>query len=230
MFLDRCGQLNEALDQPALTTDIIVGFPGETEADFQQTCDVARQAAFSKIHTFPFSPRKGTPAADMADMVTKKEKAARTAELQKIEADSRANYHRSLIGKPLRVLAESSADDRPDIAMGTLDISLYRADLEKLGKIPKALTSDIPFHLDGAHVILFDDVLFTGRTIRAAINSLMDYGRPAGIELAALIDRGCRELPIQADYVGHHHDTTKGDYVRVRLKEFDDEEGIWLLK
>lgn len=122
------------------------------------------------------------------------------------------------------------SDDLPEIAMGTLDISLYRDDFHQLERVPMAVSSDIPFELDGAHVILFDDVLFTGRTIRAAINSLMDYGRPACIELATLIDRGCRELPIQADYVAFRHETTRDDYIRVRLKEFDDEEGIWLLK
>ncbi|MEM7145961.1 MAG: bifunctional pyr operon transcriptional regulator/uracil phosphoribosyltransferase PyrR [Verrucomicrobiota bacterium] len=121
-------------------------------------------------------------------------------------------------------------DERPEIPLGSLDISLYRDDLDNLGTNPSLESSDIPFEVDGAHVILFDDVLFTGRTIRAAIDGLMDYGRPSKIELAVLIDRGNRELPIHADYCGHVLDTTRDEYIRVRFEETDGEEGIWLLK
>lgn len=121
-------------------------------------------------------------------------------------------------------------DEKPDIPLGTFDISLYRDDLDNLGTNPSIESSDIPFEVDGAHIILFDDVLFTGRTIRAAIGGLIDYGRPAKIELAALIDRGNRELPIQPDYCGYAVETTKDQYIRVRFREMDNEEGIWLLK
>jgi pyrimidine operon attenuation protein / uracil phosphoribosyltransferase len=114
------------------------------------------------------------------------------------------------------------------VPFGTLDISLYRDDLAGLGKVPQLRGSQIPFDMDGATVILFDDVLYTGRTIRAALEELMDFGRPARVELAVLLDRGCRELPVQADYVGHVRVTAPGDYVRVRLLETDGEDAVVL--
>lgn len=116
------------------------------------------------------------------------------------------------------------------VPFGTLDISLYRDDLGGLRKVPQLRGSQIPFDVDGATVILFDDVLYTGRTIRAAIEELMDFGRPACIELAVLLDRGCRELPVQANYVGYTHATTTADHVRVRLRETDGEDAVILGK
>lgn len=88
------------------------------------------------------------------------------------------------------------------IPFGTLDISFYRDDFDQIGLHAQVRPSDIPFEVEGSHIILVDDVLYTGRTIRAAINELFDYGRPASIQLAALIDRGGRELPIGPQYVG----------------------------
>lgn len=88
------------------------------------------------------------------------------------------------------------------LPLGTLDVSFYRDDFGQIGLHPQVKPSDIPFKVEGSHIILVDDVLYTGRTIRAAINELFDYGRPASIRLAALIDRGSRELPIAAEYVG----------------------------
>lgn len=114
----------------------------------------------------------------------------------------------------------------PQLDFGTIDIGLYRDDLDNLGVMPTIQGSDIPFAMDDAIIILFDDVLFTGRTTRAALNVLMDYGRPRQIELAVLVDRGNRELPIQADYVGETLNTSKGEHVRVRLHETDGEEGV----
>lgn len=114
----------------------------------------------------------------------------------------------------------------PSLDFGTIDIGLYRDDLDNLGLIPSIQGSDIPFNIEGATIILFDDVLFTGRTTRAALNVLMDYGRPRLIQFAVLIDRGNRELPIQADYVGETLQTSKGEHVRVRLKETDGDEGV----
>jgi pyrimidine operon attenuation protein/uracil phosphoribosyltransferase len=105
--------------------------------------------------------------------------------------------------------------------LGSLDISLYRDDLAALPTVPQLRGSRIDFDVDGAQVILFDDVLYTGRTIRAALDELADFGRPARVELAVMLDRGCRELPIHADYVGLVHATAPGDYVRVRLAETD---------
>ncbi len=88
------------------------------------------------------------------------------------------------------------------LPLGTLDVSFYRDDFEQIGLHPQVKPSDIPFEVEGSHIILVDDVLYTGRTIRAAINELFDYGRPASILLATLIDRGGREMPITAQFVG----------------------------
>lgn len=88
------------------------------------------------------------------------------------------------------------------LPLGTLDVSFYRDDFGQIGLHPQVKPSDIPFEVEGSHIILVDDVLYTGRTIRAAINELFDYGRPASIRLATLLDRGDRELPIAAQYVG----------------------------
>ena len=88
------------------------------------------------------------------------------------------------------------------LPIGTLDVSFYRDDFHEIGLHPQVKPSNIPFEVEGRHIILIDDVLYTGRTIRAAINELFDYGRPASIRLAALVDRGEREMPIAANYVG----------------------------
>lgn len=88
------------------------------------------------------------------------------------------------------------------LPLGMLDVSFYRDDFDQIGLHPQVKPSDIPFKVEGSHIILVDDVLYTGRTIRAAINELFDYGRPASVRLAALVDRGARELPIAAQYVG----------------------------
>jgi pyrimidine operon attenuation protein / uracil phosphoribosyltransferase len=91
---------------------------------------------------------------------------------------------------------------RPSLPLGKLDVSFYRDDFSRTGLRPEVKSSDIPFNVESSNIILVDDVLFTGRTIRAAINLLFDYGRPASIRLAALLDRGGRELPITAQYTG----------------------------
>jgi len=119
-----------------------------------------------------------------------------------------------------RVLTRLADDDR-ELNFGILDISLYRDDFERLHENPKLLESDIPFPIEGAHVILVDDVLFTGRTIRAALDALSDYGRPAKVELAVLVDRGHRELPIQPDYTGITLSTRRCDHVLVCLEKAD---------
>ncbi len=107
------------------------------------------------------------------------------------------------------------------IPVGAVDITLYRDDLDRAARWPVLHGTEIPFDIDGADVVLVDDVLFTGRTIRAAINSLCDLGRPARIRLATLVDRGHRELPIQPDVVGLLVATTRDEHVRVRLHEID---------
>ncbi|MEM9283789.1 MAG: bifunctional pyr operon transcriptional regulator/uracil phosphoribosyltransferase PyrR [Verrucomicrobiota bacterium] len=114
--------------------------------------------------------------------------------------------------------------------VGTLDISLYRDDFDNRGSdLPKLESSDIPFAIDGTRVIIFDEVIFTGRTIRAALDGLMDYGRPSKIELAVLVDRGHREIPIQPDYVGETVETSLNQYVKVRFLEDDDQEGVFVV-
>ena len=122
-----------------------------------------------------------------------------------------------------RLLTHLSGDDR-ELNFGVLDISLYRDDFEHLHENPKLQESDIPFPVDGAHIILVDDVLFTGRTIRAALDALSDYGRPAKVELAVLIDRGHRELPIHATYTGITLETNRLDHVHVSLEGTDGED------
>ena len=118
-FVDRCHLLKESLDRPAITTDIIVGFPGETEAEFAETCDVAREVGFSKIHVFPFSARRGTPAADLPGQLPKKLKQARGRELSNLEAELRDEYFESLRGMRLRVLVESPLEDDAKRMVGT---------------------------------------------------------------------------------------------------------------
>jgi pyrimidine operon attenuation protein/uracil phosphoribosyltransferase len=118
------------------------------------------------------------------------------------------------------------AEEDRELALGVLDISLYRDDYEHLRENPKLQESDIPFTVDEAHIILVDDVLFTGRTIRAALDALSDYGRPAKVELATLIDRGHREMPIQPDYTGIVLETSRHDHVHVSLEACDGEDKI----
>jgi threonylcarbamoyladenosine tRNA methylthiotransferase MtaB len=106
-FVDCCRKVAEQLEDPAFTTDVIVGFPGETEEDFEGTCRVVREVGFSKVHIFPFSPRRGTPAAEMPDQVSGNIKYDRTNRLAELESTLREEYARRLIGRPLRVLVES---------------------------------------------------------------------------------------------------------------------------
>ncbi len=115
-----------------------------------------------------------------------------------------------------------------EVRLGVLDISLYRDDYEHLVENPKLQSSEIDFPIDGSRVILVDDVIFTGRTIRSALDALFDYGRPASVDLAVLIDRGHRELPVQPSYVGQSLSTERHDHVIVRLKSTDGEDSVTL--
>ncbi|MBW2566157.1 MAG: bifunctional pyr operon transcriptional regulator/uracil phosphoribosyltransferase PyrR [Deltaproteobacteria bacterium] len=118
-----------------------------------------------------------------------------------------------------RIKAEILTTEGADIPRGDLDITLYRDDWTRIGHQPVVQKTELPFSLDGTQVILVDDVLFTGRTVRAAMDALIDFGRPDRIELAVLVDRGHRELPIQANYVGEHIETIHDNMVNVYLKE-----------
>ncbi len=107
------------------------------------------------------------------------------------------------------------------IPVGAVDITLYRDDLNQSNRWPVLHGTEIPFPVDGAEIILVDDVLFTGRTVRAALNAICDLGRPARVRLATLIDRGHREFPIQPNIIGLHVDTARDDRVRVRITPLD---------
>lgn len=116
--------------------------------------------------------------------------------------------------------------ERTDVVLGELDITLYRDDLALRKNQPVLKKTDIPFHISGLKIILVDDVLFTGRTIRAAMDGLMDLGRPAEIQLAVLVDRGHRQLPIRANYVGKNIPTAKDENIQVFLEELGEEDRV----
>ena len=117
-----------------------------------------------------------------------------------------------------------------EVPTGALDITLYRDDLmrQAIGPQPVVRSTEIPFNIDDRTILLVDDVLYTGRTIRAALDALIDFGRPKAIQLAVLIDRGHRELPIKADYVGRNVPTSRQESVQVRLEEVDGTDDVLL--
>lgn len=117
-----------------------------------------------------------------------------------------------------------------DIPVGILDITLYRDDLTTIGPHAILKETKIHFPIDGRKIVLVDDVLFTGRTIRAALDGLMDFGRPRLIQLAVLVDRGHRELPIRADYVGKNVPTNLDELVQVRLREEDGADEVLIVR
>jgi pyrimidine operon attenuation protein/uracil phosphoribosyltransferase len=123
----------------------------------------------------------------------------------------------------------SSIEKRP-IDTGELDIQFYRDDLTTAGARPTVKAGSIGFNVDGRDVILCDDVLYTGRTIRAALDALFDYGRPRRVQLAVLIDRGHRELPIEATYVGRRVPTSSREIIEVKFREVDDDEQVLLVE
>jgi pyrimidine operon attenuation protein/uracil phosphoribosyltransferase len=133
-------------------------------------------------------------------------------------------------GVPLaaRLAANLQTAGGAAVPIGSLDITLYRDDLMKhqVGPQPILRRTEIPFSLDGKIIILVDDVLYTGRTIRAALDALIDFGRPNAIQLVALVDRGHRELPIRADYVGRNVPTSRQQTVQVRLAEIDGHDEV----
>ena len=113
-----------------------------------------------------------------------------------------------------------------EIPVGTLDITFYRDDLSLISPQPVVQRSDIPFDINGKKVVLVDDVLYTGRTVRAALDALIDLGRPSLIQLAVLIDRGHRELPIRADFIGKNVPTSRKEVIHVKLGETDGEDRV----
>jgi len=117
---------------------------------------------------------------------------------------------------------------REEVPTGALDITLYRDDLMRhaVGPQPLVRRTEIPFSIDDRKILLVDDVLYTGRTVRAALDALIDFGRPRAIQLIVLVDRGHRELPIKADYVGKNLPTSPGESVQVRLQETDGHDEV----
>lgn len=120
-----------------------------------------------------------------------------------------------------RIAKEISKRKKIDLPVGSLDITFYRDDVDSIAHQPLAKETKIPFDLTNKKIILVDDVLFTGRSIRAALDELMDFARPKSVQLAVLIDRGHRELPIQADFIGKIIKTNYSDQIQVQLKEID---------
>jgi pyrimidine operon attenuation protein/uracil phosphoribosyltransferase len=133
-------------------------------------------------------------------------------------------------GVPLgqRLAKKIESLERRTIPVGILDINLYRDDLSTVSHQPVVSGTDIPFPVLGRDVILMDDVLYTGRTIRAALDALFDHGRPARVQLLVLIDRGHRELPIEAQYVGRMVQTTSKEIIEVKFQEIDSVEKVML--
>jgi pyrimidine operon attenuation protein/uracil phosphoribosyltransferase len=120
--------------------------------------------------------------------------------------------------------------EKIDIDTGIIDVAMHRDDIGTRPELPVVRASKLPVPLEERTVIIVDDVLYTGRTVRAAMDAINSFGRPAQIQLAALIDRGHRELPIRADYVGKNLPTTANEKVRVRIGSINEPDGVWLIK
>jgi pyrimidine operon attenuation protein/uracil phosphoribosyltransferase len=120
--------------------------------------------------------------------------------------------------------------EKVEVGTGVIDVAMHRDDVGTRADLPMVRASRLPLPLEGRTVIIVDDVLYTGRTVRAAMDAISSFGRPAKIQLAALIDRGHRELPIRADYVGKNLPTGVNEKVRVRIGSKGEEDGVWLVK
>lgn len=129
-----------------------------------------------------------------------------------------------------RIAEKISKLENNQIPVGILDITFYRDDVRLKLRQPEVKTTEINFSIDDKNIILVDDVLFTGRTVRAALDELMDFGRPKTVQLVVLIDRGNRELPIQADFVGRRVKTSLNEEIRVKLREVDGEDSVILIE
>lgn len=133
-------------------------------------------------------------------------------------------------GIPLahRIAARISELEGIEVPSGKLDITLYRDDLSEVGLQPLVRRTEVPFDVASRRIVMVDDVFYTGRTARAGLDALIDLGRPANIQLAVLVDRGHRELPIRADYVGKNIPTSKTEVIKVKLLETDSEDAVEL--
>lgn len=128
------------------------------------------------------------------------------------------------------IAAKISEFEGVSVSVGKLDITLYRDDLTEIALQPVVKKTEVPFDVHGMQIVLVDDVLYTGRTARAALDALIDMGRPAVIQYAVLVDRGHRELPIRADYVGKNVPTSSTEVIKVKLESVDGSEGVDLLE
>jgi len=129
-----------------------------------------------------------------------------------------------------RIVKKINEMERKSLIPGILDATLYRDDYRTAFRHPEVKITDIPFDISGMNLVLVDDVLFTGRSVRAALDALMDLGRPKTIQLAVLVDRGNRELPIRADYVGKKITTLRNQEVSLKVKDIDSEDSLWLME
>ena len=128
------------------------------------------------------------------------------------------------------IIAAKLSDGETNIPFGVLDITLYRDDVDNMDTPPEIKETDIPFDLTGKKIIVVDDVLYTGRSIRAALDELMDFGRPENIQLAVLVDRGHRELPIQPNFTGKQFTTAMEERISVELEEVDGQDRVVLME
>ena len=135
-------------------------------------------------------------------------------------------------GVPLaqRIASSIAENEGVDVPVGALDITFYRDDLSMVAQQPVVKGTELPSGIDGKTIVLVDDVLFTGRTIRAAMDALVDFGRPQAIRLVVLVDRGHRELPIRADHVGKNVPTSREELVKVHLEETDGEDDVEIMR
>ena len=147
-----------------------------------------------------------------------------TDDLRIIGIRTRGVYLAERIAKAIEKIEDK------EIPVGILDVVMYRDDFRTKHKLPNVEVTDIPFNIDEKTLILVDDVIYTGRTIRAALDALVDYGRASKIQLACLVDRGHREMPIKADYVGKNFPTANNEEIRVNMKECDNKDNILLVE
>ena len=129
-----------------------------------------------------------------------------------------------------RIFEKIKKIDDVEVPLGVLDATLYRDDYRTRLKQPEVSVSDITFDINEKDIVIIDDVLYTGRTVRSALNALMEFGRPSSIQLFTLVDRGHRELPIRADYVGKNIPTSLNQEIKVKMEEIDGEDSIYLVE
>ncbi len=186
------------------------------------------------MQLFPSSDRIKAQLMDETDLARTLDRMAH--QLVELLVDEAAQQPFALIGMqtrgvPLarRLAARVEQLEGFQVPVGVLDVTMYRDDFHLRERQPVVRQTDILFDVNGRHVVLVDDVLYTGRSARAALDALMDIGRPASVRFLCIIDRGLRELPVTADFVGLKVPTIADEEVRVRVREIDDREGVWLV-